>query len=106
MSAENRVSTVAEFGFTPRQARFLVMVMRHADVCLLRQYSAFAGIVHGQKTRAFFRSSSAVGTHQCTSVGTIARASTTSTTTRCTRPSVNPIAAIAGPCPPGASPSA
>jgi len=23
-------------------------------VCLLRQYSAFAGIVHGQKTRKFF----------------------------------------------------
>jgi hypothetical protein len=46
---------VAEIGFTQRQARFLVMVMRHAGVCLLRQYSAFAGIVHGQKTRAFFR---------------------------------------------------
>jgi hypothetical protein len=28
--------------------------MRHAGVCLLRQYSTFAGIVHGQKTRAFF----------------------------------------------------
>jgi hypothetical protein len=29
--------------------------MRHAGVCLLRQYSSFAGIVHGQKTRAFFQ---------------------------------------------------
>jgi hypothetical protein len=28
--------------------------MRHAGVCLLRQYSTFAGIVQGQKTRAFF----------------------------------------------------
>ncbi len=55
MTVEERVSAVAEFGFTQRQARFLVMVMRHAGVCLLRQYSAFAGIVHGQKTRAFFR---------------------------------------------------
>src|ERR1700682_3548670 len=55
MTVEERVSAVAEFGFTPRQTRFLVMVMRHAGVCLLRQYSAFAGIVHGQKTRAFFR---------------------------------------------------
>ena len=45
---------VAEFGFTQRQARFLELVMRHAGVCLLRQYSTFAGIVHGQKTRAFF----------------------------------------------------
>ena len=55
MTAEDRVNAVAEFGFTPRQARFLVMVMRHAGVCLLRQYSTFARIVHGQKTRAFFR---------------------------------------------------
>jgi hypothetical protein len=28
--------------------------MRHAGVCLLRQYAAFAGIVQGQKTRALF----------------------------------------------------
>jgi hypothetical protein len=55
MTVEERVSAVAEFGFTERQARFLMMVLRHAGVCLLRQYSAFAGIVHGQKTRAFFR---------------------------------------------------
>ena len=54
MTADERVSAVAEFGFTPRQARFLVLVMRHAGVCLPRQYSAFAGIAHGQKTRAFF----------------------------------------------------
>jgi hypothetical protein len=49
-----RVKAIAEFGFTARQARFLDVVVRHAGVCLLRQYSAFAGIVHGQKTRAFF----------------------------------------------------
>ena len=55
MTPEARMSAVAEFGFTPRQARFLVLVMRHAGVCLLRQYSTFAGIVQGQKTRAFFR---------------------------------------------------
>ena len=55
MTVEERVSAIAEFGFTQRQARFLAIVMRHAGVCLLRQYSAFAGIVHGQKTRAFFR---------------------------------------------------
>ena len=54
MTAEDRMSAVAAFGFRPRQARFLVLVMRHAGVCLLRQYSVFAGIVHGQKTRAFF----------------------------------------------------
>ncbi len=54
MTADERVKAVADFGFTERQARFLVTVMLHSGVCLLRQYSAFAGIVHGQKTRKFF----------------------------------------------------
>ena len=54
MTDEDRVKAVAELGFTERQARFLVLVMRHAGVCVLRQYSTFAGIVHGQKTRSFF----------------------------------------------------
>jgi hypothetical protein len=54
MTADDRVKAVVEFGFTERQARFLVTVMLHSGVCLLRQYTAFAGIVHGQKTRKFF----------------------------------------------------
>src|SRR5580765_149247 len=54
MTTEDRITAVAEFGFTQRQARFLVLVMQYSGVCLLRQYSAFAGIVHGQKTRKFF----------------------------------------------------
>lgn len=54
MQFEARVRAVAEFGFTERQARFLVTVMVHSGVCLLRQYSSFASIVHGQKTRKFF----------------------------------------------------
>ena len=54
MTPEDRVKAIAELGFTERQARFLVTVMLHSGVCLLRQYSAFAGIVHGQKTRKFF----------------------------------------------------
>jgi hypothetical protein len=54
LSPEERLTAIAEFGFTARQSRFLDLVMRHAGVCLLRQYTAFAGIVHGQKTRAFF----------------------------------------------------
>ena len=33
---------------------FLVTVMRHAGVCLPRQYCAFAGIARGQKTHDFF----------------------------------------------------
>ena len=54
MSPEERVTAIAQFGFTQRQARFLDLVMGHAGVCVLRQYTAFAGIVYGQKTRAFF----------------------------------------------------
>jgi hypothetical protein len=54
MQFDDRVQAVADFGFTRRQARFLVTVMLHSGVCLQRQYTAFAGIVHGQKTRKFF----------------------------------------------------
>ena len=44
---------VAAFGFTERQARFLVEVMIHSGVFVPRQYGTFAGIVHGQKTHDF-----------------------------------------------------
>lgn len=54
MTAEDRVNAVVKFGFTERQGRFLVTVMLHSGVCLLRQYTAFAGIAHGQTTRKFF----------------------------------------------------
>ncbi len=46
MSINDAVRAIATKGFTERQARFLVLVMR--------QYAAFAGIVFGQKTRRFF----------------------------------------------------
>jgi hypothetical protein len=48
-----RVAAVAAFGFTERQARFLVTVMVHSGVFLERQYCAFADISHGQKTHDF-----------------------------------------------------
>ena len=54
MTAEDRVKTVAEFGFTERQARFLVMVMRHAGICVPRQYAAFAGTAYGRRVNALF----------------------------------------------------
>jgi hypothetical protein len=53
-TAEDRVKTVAEFGFTDRQARFLVMVMRHAGICVPRQYAAFAGTAYGRRVNALF----------------------------------------------------
>jgi hypothetical protein len=54
MQFEDRANAVAKFGFTLRQARFLVTVMLHSGVCLRRQYATFAGIVLGEKTRRFF----------------------------------------------------
>jgi hypothetical protein len=54
MNINDAVQAVAKKGFTDRQARFLVLVMRHAGVCIMRQYAAFSGIVFGQKTRRFF----------------------------------------------------
>src|SRR6476646_7945748 len=41
-----RTQAVAAFGFTERQARFLVTVMLHRGVFVERQYCACAGIVH------------------------------------------------------------
>src|SRR5437879_5262712 len=52
---EERTEAVSAFGFTARQARFLVEVLIHAGVFVERQYCAFAGISHGQKTTDFLR---------------------------------------------------
>jgi hypothetical protein len=54
MNLEHAIQTISSRGFTDRQARFLVLVARHSGVCVMRQYSTFAGIVFGQKTRTFF----------------------------------------------------
>jgi hypothetical protein len=52
---DERVRTITDMGFTDRQARFLVLVMRHAGVCIPRQYAGFAGIANGgRKCNAFF----------------------------------------------------
>jgi hypothetical protein len=52
---QERIQAVADYGFTERQARFLVLVMRHAGLCVKRQYAAFAGIANGgEKCNAFF----------------------------------------------------
>ena len=51
---EERVGAIRNEGFTERQAAFLVTVMLHAGVCMVRQYCAFAGIKHGHNAREFF----------------------------------------------------
>jgi hypothetical protein len=54
MTQDEQAQALVGFGFTARQAGFLAAVMRHAGVCLARQYCAYAGIVRGQKTHDFF----------------------------------------------------
>ena len=54
MKFEDRVSAIADFGFTERQARFLVLVMQHAGVCVPRQYARVSGVAYGAKCNAFF----------------------------------------------------
>jgi hypothetical protein len=50
---QTRVEAVQVFGFTERQARFLVHVLVHSGAFLERQYRTFARIAHGQKTHNF-----------------------------------------------------
>jgi hypothetical protein len=47
MTAAERVQAVVDHGFTDREARFLVLVMRHGGVCVRHQYAAFAGVANG-----------------------------------------------------------
>jgi hypothetical protein len=55
LTTNERVQAIADYGFTERQARFLVLVMRHSGLCVKRQYGAFAGIAAGgDKCNAFF----------------------------------------------------
>jgi hypothetical protein len=55
MTHDERVQAVIDFGFTERQARFVVLVLRHSGVCVPRQYASFAGIANGgRRCNAFF----------------------------------------------------
>lgn len=55
MTTAERVHAIVDYGFTERQARFLVLVMRHSGLCIKRQYGAFAGVARGgEKCNAFF----------------------------------------------------
>jgi hypothetical protein len=51
---QDRVHAITTFGFTERQAAFLVTVMLHAGVCLGRHYCTFAGIAYGRAMHEFF----------------------------------------------------
>jgi hypothetical protein len=50
-----RAISLEHEGFTPKQAAFLLLVLEHSGVFVERQYCAYAGITHGQKTHDFLR---------------------------------------------------
>jgi hypothetical protein len=54
MTHADGIRAVTTFGFTERQARFLVMVLVHAGVCMGRQYCRFSGIARGKAMYDFF----------------------------------------------------
>jgi hypothetical protein len=51
---EQRCAAVETFGYTPRQAQFLVRVALHGGYFLRRQYLAFTGTTHGLASVRFF----------------------------------------------------
>jgi hypothetical protein len=55
MTWEERRKAICEFGFTERQAGFLVTVMLHSGVCFGRHYRTFAHIGSGNAVTEFFR---------------------------------------------------
>jgi hypothetical protein len=52
---EERVDALRAFGFTERQARFLVTVLIHSGVFVPRQYRAFAGVAAADEAEALLR---------------------------------------------------
>ena len=56
MTFEERARALEAFGFSPREARFLVLAALHSGYCLRRQYTAFAGIEYGKNVRDFLDS--------------------------------------------------
>lgn len=55
MTTAERIRAVIAFGFTERQARFLVLALRHGGICVPRQYAGLAGIAKaGRRCHALF----------------------------------------------------
>jgi len=57
----SRIGMLMRFGLTHRQAQFLVHVLVFSGVFLERQYRAFTGLAHGQKTHDFLTKLVAAG---------------------------------------------
>ncbi len=53
MTWEERLAALAPLGLTPRQTRFLALVLLHSGYCVRRQYLAYAGVRYGKNVREF-----------------------------------------------------
>jgi hypothetical protein len=53
MTFPEKIAAVQALGFTERQARFLVLVMQTAGVCVPRQFATFARTAYGQRVNRF-----------------------------------------------------
>ena len=100
MTHEERVQAVIDFGFTERQARFVVAILRHGGVCVPRQYASFAGIANGgRRCNAFFDRLVRRGyAHEIGCVHNRARGSIICITSRSTTPSARRPARIVVEC--------
>lgn len=54
MTTGDRVQAIQRFGFSRRQAAFLVTVMSYSGVCVPRQYATLARIAYGRVVNRFF----------------------------------------------------
>ena len=92
-----RMEAIAAFGFTERQARFLLHVLLHSGVFVGRQYAAFAGITHGQKVHDFLEKLLVRRFVTPIELGSTGRrGSSTFTTSRSTQPSASRTTGTAG----------
>ena len=53
MTHDERVHAIEAFGFTTRQASFIVTVLLHSGYCVRRQYAEFIGAGYGHNVRDF-----------------------------------------------------
>lgn len=94
-----QASLLMPFGFTERQARFLTVVLLHSGIFMRRHYAAFAGITHGQKATSSSACWHDGSPRRIELGGPDARASSTSSTSRCTPRSANRTTATGSPSP-------
>ena len=98
LTFEGRVATLKDEGFTERQAAFLVTVMLHAGVCMVRQYCALPASRTATTPASSSHAWSSGASPRRTRPRIGGRASTTFTIDGCTPPSESRTAAFVSRC--------